>query len=179
MAEAIIGLGASIAGLATFGAQIVTSLRTYASSYARAERKVDDLSNDLALLSSVLTDLGTCLTKYEAKLRFKVELFIEATATCERNLGRLSIALKKMKRNDAEAERAQRKGNATNLGIWTKLMLALGGEKELNEFLTSIERSKSTLQLSLESFHLLVLLQLYVIELYSTGSLPVEKLTKP
>lgn len=178
MAEAIIGLGASIAGLATTGAQIVTSLRTYASSYARAERRVDDLTRDLALLNSILTDLGTCLTRYEAKARFKVELFIEAKATCERNLGRLSIALKNMKRNDAEAERAKGKENGTNLGIWTKLMLALGGEKELNEFLTSIEHSKSTLQLSLESFHLFVLLHLYVVELPSSCSLPVEELTQ-
>jgi hypothetical protein len=160
MAEAI-GLGASIAGLATFGAQIVTSLRTYASAYQRAEQKISDLSSDLALINSILTDLGTSITKYEVKFHITAKNFVEVKKTCERNFVKLSGALKEVKREDAEAEGVRRKGKARGLGAWEKLKFALGGETELKEFLLSIEISKSTLQLLLESFKLFILLRLY------------------
>lgn len=161
MAEAI-GLGASIAGLATFGAQIVTNLRTYVSAYQRAEHKINDLSSDLALINSILTDLGASITKYEVKFHITAKNFIEAKATCERNFEKLSKALKEAKREDADTEGARRKGKKGNLGAWEKLKFALGGEAELKEFLLSIESSKSTLQLLLESFKLFILLRLYV-----------------
>lgn len=160
MAEGI-ALGASIAGLATFGAQIVTNLRTYASSYARAEQQINDLSSDLALINSILTDLGTSISKYEVKFRITAKNFVEVKKTCERNFNRLDKALKEVKKKDvADDEGAKRKKKS--LGAWEKLMFALGGEKELKEFLTSIESSKSTLQLLLESFKLFILLRLYV-----------------
>jgi hypothetical protein len=161
MAEAI-GLGASIAGLATFGAQIVTNLRTYVSAYQRAEHKINDLSSDLALINSILTDLGASITKYEVKFHISPKNFIEAKATCERNFEKLSQALKEAKREDADTEGARKKGGKGNLGAWEKLKFALGGETELKEFLLSIESSKSTLQLLLESFKLFILLRLYV-----------------
>jgi hypothetical protein len=163
MAEAVIGLGASIAGLATFAAQIVTALRTYASSYARAEQKINDLSSDLALISSILTDLGTSISKYELKFHITAKNFVEVKKTCERNFERLNEALKEVKKRDVEEEEGMgRKGKKKALGAWEKLMFALGGEKELMEFVISIESSKSTLQLLLESFKLFILLRLYV-----------------
>ena len=159
MAEAI-GLGASIAGLATFGAQIVTNLRTYASAYQRAEHKFNDLSSDLALINSILTDLGASITKYEVKFHITPKNFIEAKATCERNFEKLSDALKEVKREGIETEGVWRRGKKGSLGAWEKLKFALGGETQLNEFLSSIEGSKSTLQLLLESFKLFILLRL-------------------
>lgn len=156
MAEAI-GLGASIAGLATFGAQIVTSLRTYASAYQRAEHKLNDLSSDLALINSILTDLGSSIAKYEVKFHITAKNFIEVKKTCERNFEKLSEALKEIKREDSDKDGEKK---FKKLGPWGKLMFALGGETELKEFLLSIESSKSTLQLLLESFKLFILLRL-------------------
>lgn len=161
MAEAVIGLGASIAGLATFAAQIVTALRTYASSYARAEQKINELSSDLALIGSILSDLGASILKYEAKFHITATNFVEAKRTCERNFGRLNQALKDMKKKDVdEGDSARRKGKKKSVGAWEKLMFALGGERELREFLSSIEGSKATLQLLLESFKFFILLRL-------------------
>jgi len=167
MAEAI-GLGASIAGLATFGAQIVTSLRTYASAYSRASHKINGLSSDLALINSILTDLGTSITKYEQKFNITATNFIEAKASCERNFERLRKALKVVKKDETGVGDAKWKsfGKERSVGPWEKLMFALGGEDELKTFLQEIESSKSTLQLLLESFKLFILLRLYVLHLH-------------
>jgi hypothetical protein len=88
---------------------------------------------------------------------------VEVKKTCERNFERLNEALKEVKKRDVEEEEGRgRKGKKKALGAWEKLMFALGGEKELMEFVISIESSKSTLQLLLESFKLFILLRLYV-----------------
>lgn len=134
----------------------MTSLRTYASAYQRAEHKLNDLSSDLALINSILTDLGTSITKYEVKFSITAKNFVEVKKTCERNFEKLNEALKKVKRDDAEKDEKKR----GKLGAWEKLKFALGGETELKEFLSSIESSKSTLQLLLESFKLFILLRL-------------------
>jgi hypothetical protein len=164
MAEAI-GLGASIAGLATLGAQIVTSLRTSASAYGRAAQKIKTLSSDLALINSILTDLGASITKYEQKFHITATNFVAAKSSCERNFERLGKALKGVKKDEAGGGGGKGKGlwKERSVGPWEKLMFALGCEMELKEFLTEIESSKSTLQLLLESFKLFILLQLYVL----------------
>jgi hypothetical protein len=57
MAE-LIGLSASILGIAAFGASLVTTLRSFARSYSSAKQKINDLATDVALTASILVDLG-------------------------------------------------------------------------------------------------------------------------
>lgn len=120
------------------------------SAYQCAEHNINGLSSDLALINSILTDLGVSITKYEVRFHITAKNFIEAKSTCESNFEKLREALKEGKREDVETEGARRKGNRGNLGAWEKLKFALGGETEFKAFLLSIESSKSTLQLLLE-----------------------------
>jgi hypothetical protein len=46
------------------------------------------------------------------------------------------------------------------VGVWEKLKFALGGEQSLKDLVVSIETSKSTLQLLLDSMNLLILKRL-------------------
>jgi hypothetical protein len=153
MAEAI-GLAASILQVAVFGASVVTTLRTLSSSYSSAEQKVKDLSSDISLTASILTSLGNTIQEYEYDLHFKEHQFRPAKEACERNFQRLRKALKEAKRSD------DRGGKAKSLTAWDKLMFALGGEDEIKGLVVSIETSKSTLQLLLDSVNLLVLKRL-------------------
>ncbi|KAH8819401.1 hypothetical protein F5884DRAFT_10527 [Xylogone sp. PMI_703] len=160
MAE-VIGLGASILGIATFGAQVVTKLRTFTRSYSTANEKVDELSSSVALTTSILTDLGNTVGEYEVEFRLKAENFAVAKSVCTLCFLRLKEGLHKAKKNDGE-----RKGQVVNnisddsMSPWRKLMFALGGEKDLLDLVASVERAKSNLQLLLDSVNLLVLKKL-------------------
>ncbi|TVY75982.1 hypothetical protein LSUE1_G005074 [Lachnellula suecica] len=162
MAEAI-GLGASILQIAVFGASVVTTLRTLSTAYSSAEQKVKDFSSDISLTASILASLGNTVQGYEDELHFKEDNFRPAKEACERNFTRLRIALKEAKKNDDgkdDKNRKAGKGKEKSLGVWDKLMFALGGEDEIKGLVTSIETSKSTLQLLLDSVNLLVLKRL-------------------
>jgi hypothetical protein len=58
MAEAAIGFAASIAGLATFDIQIVTTLNTLANTYSHEEQQINDPSANVALTASILKSTG-------------------------------------------------------------------------------------------------------------------------
>lgn len=68
MAEAVIGFAASMAGLAAFGIQIVTTLNRFTTSYARAEEQIRVLSADVALTASILESIGKMVKEYEDAL---------------------------------------------------------------------------------------------------------------
>jgi len=157
MAEAI-GLGASILQIAYFGASLVTTLRMLSKSYSSAEQKVQDLSSDVSVTSSILTSLGTTIEEYDYQLHFKEDNFRPAKEACERNFLRLRKALKEAKRN--EYAKVKGKGKDKSLSPWDKLMFALGGEDEIKGLVDSIETSKSTLQLLLDSINFLILKRL-------------------
>jgi N-methylhydantoinase B/oxoprolinase/acetone carboxylase alpha subunit len=98
MAEAAIGFAASIAGLAAFGIQIVTTLNTFATSYARAEQQIKDLSADVALTASILESIGKMIREYEDQFHLTVENYIATRDQCERNFRTLWTALKVVKK---------------------------------------------------------------------------------
>ncbi|RFU34275.1 hypothetical protein B7463_g2056, partial [Scytalidium lignicola] len=161
MAEAI-GLGASILGIATFGAQVVTKLRTFSKSYTTADEKISELSASVALTTSILTDLGNTVGEYEIEFRIKAENFVAVKAACEMCFGRLKEALKKAKKSEEYGKGKEKmNGNGNGVGggmsAWEKLMFALGGEQDLKDLVMAIERAKSNLQLLLDSVNLLVL----------------------
>ena len=102
MAEAAIGFAASIAGLAAFGIQIVTTLNTFATSYARAEQQIKDLSADVALTASILECIGKMIREYEDQFHLTVENYIATRDQCERNFRTLWTALKVVKKEESE-----------------------------------------------------------------------------
>ncbi len=166
MAEAI-GLASSLLAIAAFGASVVTTLRTFAASYSRAEQRVNELSFSVALTASILTELGYTIKQYEAEFHITAHNFMSAKTACENNFNKLSKALKSAKVNEGSSNGDKGKGKGKALGAWEKLMFALGGEDELKELIVSIETSKSTLQLLLESVKLVILRKLYILLLFS------------
>jgi hypothetical protein len=170
MAEAI-GLGASILSIAAFGATVVTTLRIFATSYSSADQKIKDLSGDVALTASILTDLGNTVKEYEVEFRLKADNFSRAEAACERNFETLRKALREARKNDSPKQANERDIKNTDsdkklpkkqdgMRAWDKLKFALGGEEHLKELVFSIETTKSNLQLLLDSVNLLVLKKL-------------------
>jgi len=169
MAEAI-SFGASILGIAAFGASVVTTLRTFASSYSNADEKVKDLSADVAVTVSILTELGNTIKEYEVEFGLKSDNFAGVKAICEKNFQRLQKALREAKHEQLK----EGKGKGTEdvksskdvaqkeqiMGSWDKLKFALGGENSLKDLRLSMEIAKSNLQLLLDSLKLLILKKL-------------------
>ncbi|KAF2103729.1 hypothetical protein NA57DRAFT_69939 [Rhizodiscina lignyota] len=156
MAEAAVGFAASIAGLASFGIQIVTTLNTFSTTFAKAEQHVKDISASVALTSSILDSIGKMITEYEAQFGLTVENFIAAKDLCERNFQTLWVALRQVKKSEVE-KKIQTKEIAEKLGVWVRMMHAMGGADALKGLIQSIEASKSNLQLLLSSLQFLVL----------------------
>jgi hypothetical protein len=107
MAEAAIGLAASIAGLAAFGIQIVTTLNTFTTSYTRAEQQIKDLSANVALTNSILESIGKMIEEYEDRFQLTVDNYIATRDECERNFNMLWDALKKVRRDESEKPQAK------------------------------------------------------------------------
>ena len=97
MAEAI-GLGASLLGIAGAGIKIVTTLRTFAASYSSASSRIKNLSADVALTASILTELGNTVKEYEVELHLRIDNFERARSLVESCFEKLSAALEKAKR---------------------------------------------------------------------------------
>ena len=136
MAE-VVGLAASIIGIATFAESVVMTFQNFVSSYSRADFKIIQLSNDLAVLSMTLRCLGEAAKKDEDKLGAKAcDLFVAAEGNCKRIFDRLEKALSKA-----------RKDNGRSMSAWEKLKYSCGEEDELDDLMVSIESSKSTLTL--------------------------------
>jgi hypothetical protein len=158
MAEAAVGFAASFASLAALGIQIVTTLNTFATTFARAEQQIKDLSASVALTSSILESIGKTIKEYEEQFRLTVDNFIATRDTCERNFSALWAALRRIKKGETEEEievRVIRK-----ISFWERMMYAVGGADALRDLVLSIETSKSNLQLLLSSLNFLVLKRL-------------------
>jgi len=135
MAEAV-GLAASVIGIAAFAESVVLTFQSFVSSYTRAEFKIIQLSNDLAVISTTLRRLGETIKKDEDKLRVEAcDLFVAAEGNCQRIFDRLEKALRKARKDKKP------------MSAWEKLQYACGEEDELDDLMKSIEASKSTLTL--------------------------------
>jgi hypothetical protein len=161
MAEAI-GLGASLLGIAAAGAKVVTTLRVFLTSYTSADQKTSDLSTDVSLTASILTELATTVQEYEVEFRLKADNFNKAKEICERNFNLLHKAIKEAKKSITRESTGTDRSNKRNgkMSAWKKLNFALGGEVNFKELAASIETSKSNLQLLLDSVNLLILKKL-------------------
>lgn len=163
MAE-LIGLASSVLSIAALGATVVTTLRSFARSYSGAEQKISDLAADVALTASILIDLGKTIEECEEEFHLNPGNFSRAKAACHRNFEMLETALQQAKRQpkspreSKSAKKFQEQGQVVS--AWDRLRFALGGEEGLMELVTSIETSKSNLQLLLDSVNLLILKKL-------------------
>jgi hypothetical protein len=116
---------------------------------------------DISITSSILTSLGHTIQEYEAEFHFKIDNFENVKAACEKNFNNLGKAIKVVKRGESKdviGKKIWRE--AAEVGVWEKLKFALGGEQSLKDLVVSIETSKSTLQLLLDSMNLLILKKL-------------------
>jgi hypothetical protein len=156
-----LSFAASLLGIASFGISMVTTLSTFTLSYTSASEKISSLSADISVTSSILTSLGNTIQEYEAEFHFKIDNFQNAKAACEKNFDNLGNAIKAVKRDkikDVIGKKIWR--GVAEVGLWEKLKFALGGEQSLKDLVVSIETSKSTLQLLLDSVNLLILKRL-------------------
>jgi hypothetical protein len=157
MAEAI-GFAASIAGLAAFGIQIVTTLNTFATSYSRAEQQIGDLCADVSLTASILKSIEEMIKEYKGEFQLTVDNYIATRDQCERNFNTLWFTLKVVKKDESEKPEVKGKYRiGGRMGVWPKIMHAMGGADALRDLVLSIETSKSNLQLLLGSLNFLVL----------------------
>ena len=62
MAEAI--------GLASYGILVVTTLNTFATSFANAEKRINELFVSVALTSFILNSLGNTIREHEKEFKF-------------------------------------------------------------------------------------------------------------
>ncbi|KAH8596242.1 hypothetical protein B0O99DRAFT_126057 [Bisporella sp. PMI_857] len=140
MAE-LIGLGASVLSIAALGASIVTRLRTFSSSYSGADQNIADLTADIALTASILTEIGHTFEEYEKEFHLKADNFVRAKATCEKNFERLEKALRQARKSEiADFTILGKKlltGQQQPMRPWEKLKYALGGDQELKELVMS------------------------------------------
>ncbi|KAG4438989.1 hypothetical protein IFR05_005505 [Cadophora sp. M221] len=170
MAEAV-GLGASILTLVSFGINVIKTLRSFSGSYSCAEQRITDLSNDVTLTVSLLTELSTTVTQYETEFKITAHNFQATKEGCERNFGRLEKALR-----EARGEKirfvnfgggkvigdvdGKGKGSERKMTTWDRLKFAIGGEEEMRDLLRSIETAKSNLALLLDWVKLFILREL-------------------
>ncbi len=148
-----LSVAASVVGIAAFGIQIVKTLTTFINVYRSAEQRIQNLTADIALTSSILKEIGETIDTYEKECRLTVENFIATRDTCQRNFNVLIVALKVVKKESTSNRVVQVK----ELDLWVKLKHALGGEQELKDLVASIETSKSNLQLLLDSLNFAIL----------------------
>lgn len=99
------------------------------------------------------------IREYEGKFRLTVDNYIATRDQCDRNFQTLWVALKVVTK-DGGMKKKKVKGatwNAKPMGIWGKMMHAMGGVDALKDLVLSIETSKSNLQLLLGSLDFLIL----------------------
>lgn len=176
MAE-VIGLVASLAALATTGIGIVKTLNLFVTAFARANQQIENLTANVSLTSNVLQSLSEMIDEYKDELGLTVDNFIAARDICNRNFQRLLEALHQVEKNEettevkndptgtkanvhkakkGETKHEIRKKQPVTISVWDRLLYVLGGADALKDLIISIEASKSTLQLLLQSLQLLV-----------------------
>jgi hypothetical protein len=139
MAE-IIGLGASIIGIAGAGISTVTALAKFGISYRGSDKKIDELAARVSLTATVLYSTGEIIEEHKRSFKRKefLSTWSEVLKSCEESYRKLNTAIAKAKgtKNDVA------KGSKTpQLSTWFKLKWALGGEDEMKDLEVSLEKA--------------------------------------
>jgi hypothetical protein len=137
MAEAV-GLAASIVGVASAGVSVVSKLTKFGISFRGSNDKINSLAGRVSLTASILSDIATTVEQNASG--FKREEFWKTWRRvfllCEDSYGKLEKALLKARTSG----RGKGKTGSAGVPVWGKLVWALGGETEMQDLETSLER---------------------------------------
>lgn len=154
MAEAA-GLAASILAIAGAGISITTTLYRFTKSYQSTDRKVEGIVTTVSVTSSILTELGNAIKEHPDDLQKlnRWALFSDTIAGCKKDFEIIGIAIGEARKGGATMQDQQkvRKDAKARATPRQKLKWAIGGETEIENLLSSLERSKSNLQLLLDA----------------------------
>lgn len=137
MAEAI-GLAASIVGIASAGVSVVSALTKFGISFRGSNDKINFLAGRVSLTASILSDIATTVEQNASGFK-KVEFWKtwrKVLLSCEDSYGKLEKALLKARRSGTSKSKTGNDG----VSVWGKLVWALGGEMEMQDLETSLER---------------------------------------
>ena len=136
MAE-LIGLGASIIGIAGAGISTVTALTKFGISYRGSDKRIDELAARVSLTATILHSTGEMIEEHERFFKRKefLSTWNEVLKSCEENYGKLNTALVKAK----SAKKDGAKGS--KIPVWFKLKWALGGDDGMKELEASLEKA--------------------------------------
>jgi hypothetical protein len=139
MAE-LIGLGASIIGIAGAGIATVTALAKFGISYRGSDKRIDELAARVSLTATILHSTGEIIEEHEKFFKKKefLSTWDKVLKSCEENYSKLDTALTKAK----SAKKDGAKGSKIpQLSTWFKLKWALGGDIGMKELETSLEKA--------------------------------------
>ena len=137
MAEAI-GLAASIVGIASAGVSVVSTLTKFGISFRGSNEKINSLASRVSLTASILSDIATTVEQNASGFK-KEEFWMtwrKILLSCEESYGKLDRALLKARRLGA----SKGKNGNDGVSVWGKLVRALGGETEMQDLETSLDR---------------------------------------
>ena len=159
--EAVIGLSASVLGIASAGISVATTLIRFSLSYKGSVKKIEDLSLRVSLTATILTTVGKAIESHkdffkEDDFKEKFGLVIDR---CKKDYGTLSVALDQA-RSAAYDVGSGRGGLVKKMTPWKKLVWALGGEERMKDLQSSLEESKSQV-LMMQSAASLIVLQIF------------------
>ena len=136
MAE-VIGLSASIIGIAGAGVSVVTALTKFGISYKDSNNKINELAARVSLTATILQAIGDTVKDNEDG--FKREAFMvtwkEVLDSCAGNYENIQAAISKAKGREAV------KGRPARFSTWSKLKWAIGGEERMKALEDSLEKS--------------------------------------
>ena len=154
MAEAV-GLAASILAIAGAGISITTTLYRFTKSYQHADRQVDGIATTVSITSSILTELGNATKEHPGDLQKlnRWALFADTIGACKKDFDIIAAAIGLARKDGAaiQDQKKVRKDNDGKVTPWQKFKWAIGEEKDIDDLLSSLERSKSNLQLLLDA----------------------------
>ena len=137
MAEAI-GVAASLVGIVSAGVSVVSALTKSGISLRGSNDKINSLAGRVSLTVSILSDIATTVEQNASGFKKKEfwRTWRKVLSSCEESYGRLEKALLKARRSG----NAKEKGGNDGVSVWGKLVWALGGETEMQDLETSLER---------------------------------------
>jgi hypothetical protein len=157
MAVELVGLIASITGMAAVGAKVSTSLYSFASNVASAREDTSRLGDEVTALSLVFSQLATTLRapgslELTAEARDKVAWIV---GRCEGTFGELQELLKGYKPSAlvsgdsaTDGVSAKKGGSISSLGLRNRVKYSFRKERILL-LRSSLDSYKATLQLML------------------------------
>lgn len=153
MTEAV-SLAASILGIAGAGTSITKALYRFTKSYQGVDRKVESIATTVSVTASILAELGNATKEHPGDLQ-KLDrwaLFSDTIAACKNDFEIIEVAIGQARKDGATVQDQEKikKNSKHKFTSWQKFMWAIGEEKDIDDLLSSLERSKSNLQLLLE-----------------------------